>query len=60
MAYAISNQRPERASGLMALHQIEAMEGLLLSAHEKRYYTMKTTFARPVPLSVDFPESEIQ
>ncbi len=60
MAYAIARQRLERASGLMALHQIEAMEGLLLSAHEKRYYTMKTTFARPVPLSVDFPESEIQ
>jgi predicted dehydrogenase len=60
MAYAISNQRPERASGLMALHQIEAMEGLLLSAHKKRFYKMQTTFERPEPLPVDFTENEIQ
>ena len=58
MAYAIIQQRPERASGRMALHQIEAMEGLIRSAHDKQYYTMTTTFEQPAPLPVDFPASE--
>jgi predicted dehydrogenase len=58
MAYAIRDQRPEKASGRMALHQIEAMEGLIRSAHEKKYYTMTTTFDRPALMPIDFPLSE--
>jgi len=58
MVYAIANNRTERASGAMALHMIEAMEGLMKSARERCYYQMTTTFNRPEPLPVDFPDSE--
>lgn len=57
MAYAIRDQRPARASGAMALHSLEAMDGILRSAHEGRYVAMETTFERPAPLPVDFPVS---
>ena len=58
MAYAIRDRRPERASGAMALHCLEIMESLLASASEGRFYHLKSSCARPEPLSVNFPESE--
>lgn len=58
MAYAIRNGRKARADGEMALHSLEAMEGLLKSAREGRFYSLESTFDRPEPLSLDFPESE--
>lgn len=58
MALAIRHQRPERASGRMALHQLEAMESLIRSAHDKQYYTLQTTFDRPEPLPVGFPHND--
>jgi predicted dehydrogenase len=60
MAYAIRDGRPARASGEMALHSVELMEGLLVSARERRYLDLTTTFERPTPLPVDFPMSERQ
>ena len=47
MAYAIKEGRAERASGAMALHSLEVMEGMLKSANDERFYHMKTTFERP-------------
>jgi predicted dehydrogenase len=58
MAYAIRDQREERASGKMAFHSLEAMEGLLKSAKEGCFYHLKSTFKRPEPLPIDFPNSE--
>jgi hypothetical protein len=60
MAYAIRDGRPARASGEMALHAVELMEGLLVSARERRYLDLTTTFERPSPLPLDFPASERQ
>lgn len=58
MAHAIRQQRQERASGAMALHSLELMEGLLWSARARQFCELKTTFERPAPLPVDFPASE--
>ena len=58
MAYAIRDQREERASGKMAFHSLEVMEGLLKSAKEGCFYHVKSTFERPEPLSIEFPQSE--
>jgi predicted dehydrogenase len=58
MAYAIRDGRPERASGAMALHAVEVMEGVHRSATEGRFIEMTTTFARPEPLPVDWPAGE--
>ncbi len=58
MDYAIRDQRDERASGQMALHSLEVMEGILKSAKEKSYCDIKSTFNRPKLLPVDFHKSE--
>lgn len=58
MAYAIRDQRPARASGQMALHSVEVMEGVLISAKERRFYELTTTCERPQPIPVDFPDQE--
>ena len=58
MAYAIRDGRPERASGRMALHSMEVMDGLLASAADGRFHAMATTFERPAPLPVDYPAGE--
>ncbi|WP_255854679.1 Gfo/Idh/MocA family protein [Marinobacterium rhizophilum] len=58
MAYAIRQQREARASGAMALHSLELMEGLLWSAQARQFCELKTTFHRPTPLPPDFPASE--
>jgi hypothetical protein len=60
MAYAIRDGRPARASGEMAVHSVELMEGLLVSARERRYQELTTTFELPAPRPVDFPASERQ
>jgi len=51
MAYAIAGNRPARASGDMALHSLEVMEGILTSAKEKKFVIPTTAFNRPAPLS---------
>jgi len=51
MIYAIAENRPARASGDMALHALEVMEGIMVSAQEKRFVTMSTSFTLPAPLA---------
>lgn len=58
LVYALRAGRPARASGEMALHSLEIMDGMMLSAQEHRFYELETTFARPAPLPLDFPASE--
>ena len=55
MVLAIAKNRPERASGAMALHSLEVMEHMLDSAQSQQFRTMQTTFDRPAPLPEDFP-----
>lgn len=47
---ALSENRPHRASGDLALHVLEAMEGFHVAAREGRHYDMTTTCERPAPL----------
>ena len=58
MAYAVMNGREARASGAMALHSLEIMEGLLTSADERRFYEFESRCERPAPLSLTFPDDE--
>src|SRR5271168_1535851 len=58
MAYALMAKREARASGTMALHCLEIMEGLLISASERRFYDLHSLCVRPTPLPVNFPDDE--
>lgn len=58
MVYALAENRAARASGDMALHALDVMEGMLVSAHEGRFVDMQTTFAQPAPLPLDFPQGK--
>lgn len=54
LALAVKEGRRNRASGEMALHTLEVMEGILTSAKEHRFVEMTTEFALPEPVPVDF------
>ena len=58
MAYALRAKREARASGTMALHCLEVMEGLLTSASERRFYDFESRCERPTPLPMNFPDDE--
>jgi hypothetical protein len=58
MAYALMAKRAARASGTIALHCLEIMEGLLISASERRFYDLHSLCVRPTPLPVNFPDDE--
>ena len=58
LAYAIRDGRSARASGAMALHAVEVMEGVHRSSDEGRFMAMTTAFERPAPLPVDWPAGE--
>jgi predicted dehydrogenase len=58
MAYALTAKREARASGVMGLHCLEVMEGLLTSASEQRFYDFQSRCERPAPLPENFPEGE--
>lgn len=50
MALALRSGRPHRASGDLALHVLEVLEGILTAAAEGRRIEMATTCERPAPL----------
>ena len=50
MAWAIRSGGNHRASGKLALHVVEFLQGIARSAEDKRFYQMRTSFARPQPL----------
>jgi predicted dehydrogenase len=50
LASAIEEARPARASGELALHALEIMEGLHVSAAEGRKYVMRHSCSRPAPM----------
>jgi predicted dehydrogenase len=50
MAAAIRAGRPHRASGTLALHVLEVLDGFLRAAHEGRHIVMTTSVERPEKL----------
>lgn len=54
MVRSINENRTERASGKMALHSLEIMEGIIKSARESKIITLNTTFDVPEILPVEF------
>jgi predicted dehydrogenase len=50
MAMAIRANRPHRASGALALHVLEVMEGIELSSAEGRHIDIQSRCDRPEPL----------
>ncbi|MEO1104990.1 MAG: Gfo/Idh/MocA family oxidoreductase [Pseudomonadota bacterium] len=57
MACALDANRPHRASGALALHVLEVMEGLERAASEGRRIVMTTHCERPDPVSVGADEA---
>lgn len=58
MAYAIRFDRPHRATGQQAYHVLEVMDSLLKSAENGSHCDIKSTFTRPEPLPVCWPDEE--
>lgn len=50
MAWAIRNNRPNRASKEMAYHVFEIIHGIILSSENKCFYDMKSTCEKPAAL----------
>ena len=59
MAHAIVSDRPHRASGDLALHVLEVMEAFDVASTESRIVDIKTSVARPAPLSESLIEGKI-
>jgi predicted dehydrogenase len=60
MAAAIENDRSHRASGELALHVLDLMEGFHDSAREGRHYSPVTTTPRPEPLPLGLPPDSVE
>ncbi len=55
MAYAIQESRPQRASGELAFHVLDAMYGFLDSSESGRHYLMESAGVRPEALPEKWP-----
>lgn len=51
MAWAIRTNRPHRLSAEMGLHALEVQRGILDSARDGQFRTLRTTFERPAPIA---------
>ena len=58
MAYAVRDGRAPRASGEMAFHVYEAMEGITASSQTGNFVDVQSRCARPDILPENFPQSE--
>lgn len=56
MAAAIESGRAHRANGEVAMHALEIMEAVHVSAAEGRHIELQTTCERPAPIRADLPE----
>ena len=59
MAAAIAAGRTHRASGDLAFHVLDVMEGFLDSAREGRRWRMESTVERPAPLPAGLPPDAV-
>ena len=57
MAMATRQQRPHRASGALALHVLDVLEGLIESSASGRFVTPSTRCERPEPVPLGADES---
>ena len=54
MAWAIVNNRPNRASKEMGYHVLEMIAGMFISSDQEKVYTLQSTFTRPEALAVGY------
>ena len=59
LATAVISGRPHRASGHLAHHVIEIMEGAVKSPAEGRHIPIESTCERPAPLPCSLGQSEL-
>ncbi len=50
LAYAAKNKRPHRASGNLALHVLDIMEGVHVSAETRAIYRVRNRIEKPEPM----------
>jgi predicted dehydrogenase len=60
MAAAIKSGRPHRASGALALHVLDIMEGFHDSSREGRHYAPDASPDRPAPLPLALPPDSVE
>ncbi|MDA5095835.1 Gfo/Idh/MocA family oxidoreductase [Aliiroseovarius sp. KMU-50] len=58
LAYAVRDDRPERASGEMAFHVFEVMDAIARAPTAGTYQMINSSCPVPAPLPADFPKSE--
>jgi hypothetical protein len=59
MAYAIRSGRAHRASGELACHVLEAMQGILEAAEGGHYHYLASSCTRPAPLPMLLPANAL-
>lgn len=59
MALAIRDGRPHRASGDLAMHVVEVMEAIHISAREARHVEIVSRPARPEPWPIGYDETAL-
>ena len=60
MAWALRTGRKPRLSFEMGYHALEIVEGARISEEGENFYTLKTKFDRPAPISSDFYGGECE
>ncbi len=60
MAAAIASGRPHRASGDLAFHILDIMEGFHDASRENRHYETVSTVERPAPLPMGLPPDAVE
>jgi predicted dehydrogenase len=59
MARAMRTSRPHRASGELAYHILEIMEGIHVASREGRHVELASSFTPPRPLPAGLPDGEV-
>lgn len=60
MAAAIRDGRPHRASGALAFHALDVMQGILEASEAGRHYQVATSIQRPAALPTGLPEDSVE
>ena len=60
MASAIESGRPHRASGELAYHVLDVMEGFLDASRDSAYYRPESSAERPAPLPLGLPANSVE
>jgi predicted dehydrogenase len=60
MAAGIAGGRPHRASGDLAFHVLDVMQGFLDASRDGAYYRPQSTVERPEPLQLGLPKDSVE